>query len=466
MLNSTAFEKLGNVVRVYFSVPFQGALIKGLTASSFTIKLWDPNDVDVAGTGPGLIPVTVTELGGSGVSGRYYAEYTNDEEEEWKLELFHPIYAPTGASATAMVYEAEHGDSNDDSAVLDFKVWVGQTPITGLVTGSFTYELWNPAGLDVSGSIATSIVELGGGSYRAKFSAATAEGDWLSAVKHATYFPTGLTGVWRYRAPVIPGAPTIADAVNDGTGNSATLTFVADDPADELFPYYRKTNEVVWTLFGGSRVGSGTLQITGLTEAVTEFIAVASREGSASENPSAPSTPVRLYVTDGLPSYTGIRDALYDWVNDQTPWKTIWKNSNAPQPPLPFMAIRMFPTLAIGEDSHSGPDANGDDTIVGDREFSFTVELVGDDSPTAEDLTWTYAEQIASSLQTRGVLDTLAVAGIAYVERQPIQDLTAVGSVLYQARALVELRFRIANEMVETLNWIDTADMPLGTYQV
>jgi len=456
MLNSSSFEKLNSPVRAYFSVPYQGALISGLVTSDFTRRLYDPTDTDVEAT----VPVTVAELG---TSGHYHADYTNNAGEEWLLSISHPTYFPSGLDATALVYAAEHSDSNDPSAVLEFSVFVGSTPVTGLVTGDFTFQVWDPSDQNVVGLYPVTIVELGNGRYRAKFDASAQAGDWFLVVEHPTYFPLGITGVWRYRVPVVAGSPVISDAVNDGTGTSATLTLSADDEQDELFIYYRTTGGAVWSLFGSSRIGSGDLQVTGLTENVYEFMAIASREGSPSENPSVPSVPVRLYVTDGALSFTEIRQALYDWVADQLPWTTVWKMPNAPQPNLPFVAIRMMGTQPIAEDSYHDLDDAGTVQITGDREFMFMVDFMGTVSPTGENPALSYAEQVSSSLQKRTVLDTLAIAGLAHVERLPIQDLTAIASVEYQARYLLEVRFRIAVRYSDVLDCIETSDAPTGT---
>jgi hypothetical protein len=205
-----------------------------------------------------------------------------------------------------------------------------------------------------------------------------------------------------------------------------------------------------------------------------EFMCIASRSGSPTTNPSAPSEPVRLYVTDGATALTAIHQALYDWVDAQTPLTTVWAPSNAPEQGRPFVAIRAGPLITIMEDSHSGPDASGVDTIIGDREFMFTADVRGPNTPentggatpAPKPLTFDYAERISTSLQKRSVLDTLAAAGIVFVEVVPTQDLTGIGSIDFQASALVEVRFRIASEVTDQLNWIDTADDPQGTYGI
>jgi len=465
MLSSTSFEKLNNQAEVFFSVINAGATVPSLPDGAFTKRLWDPNDVNRALAGPSQIPVTIAELGGAGASGRYYAVYTNDTKEEWRLEIVHPTYFPNGLEANALVYATQEGDTNDSSMVFEFTVLNGSTPVTGLVTGSFTFELWNPSKVDVSGSVPVTITELGNGKYRARASAASEAGNWFIVIKHAVYKPTGYTGVWRFLPGVATSSkPTITSLTNDNTGTSATAVLEAQNAADELFIYYRTLPSGLWTLFGSSRIGSGSLQITGLTDqTMYEMICIASQSGSPVIEGSLPSEPVRVYVTDAATQLTAMRQALYDWVTDTIPWKVAWAPVNDPQLPLPFATVRMRPTQRVGDDYHTQPDAAGIDIIYADLEFMFEIELLGEESPEAADPTQDYAEQLASSLQKRTVVDTLASAGIASVETLPIQDLTDIASVDFQERALLEVRFRIGYVTTDEVDPIETAELPSGT---
>jgi hypothetical protein len=79
----------------------------------------------------------------------------------------------------------------DTPLIDDFLVLDGSgTPVSGISSGAFTVALYNPAGTDVSGTVPVTIVELGGGNYRATFTP-TSVGDWLLIVTHALYFPWG-----------------------------------------------------------------------------------------------------------------------------------------------------------------------------------------------------------------------------------------------------------------------------------
>jgi len=90
--------------------------------------------------------------------------------------------------------------------------------------------------------------------------------------------------------------------VNDWTGTSATLTYTANDEDDVIYTYYRKIDDSDWTLADETRTGSGSVQITGLSVAVTDFYGVASQSGSPVILQSAPSNLIRISVKSVSPS--------------------------------------------------------------------------------------------------------------------------------------------------------------------
>jgi hypothetical protein len=263
----------------------------------------------------------------------------------------------------------------------------------------------------------------------------------------------------------VAGAPFISAAVNDGTGTSATVTLAAQNVNDEMFVYYREYPSGLYTLFPTTRIGSGDLQITGLTNKQKyEFIAFASRSGSPVIDQSPPSNTRQVYVTDSTTTFTEQRAALYDWVSSVVPITFIWIPSNSPQPAVPFGTIQMKPTAEIGHDHHSAPDDSGVETITGDREYMFEVQVYGNLSPTAEDQAYSWALALQTSLQKRSILDELAQFGIAYVDAEPITDLGDIGRNKWEARALLEVRFRIGHVETDTVGVIETSEAPTGSF--
>lgn len=115
----------------------------------------------------------------------------------------------------------------DEVLIDDFEVFVGNSPVTGL--SSFTFELWDPTGTDVSGTIVPSVTELGGGSYRVSFTP-DAVGDWLLVVYNSPYFSAGKRQNYQVFAQLFDDI----SVENLGPGNRVVEILVQD--ADTLAP--------------------------------------------------------------------------------------------------------------------------------------------------------------------------------------------------------------------------------------
>jgi hypothetical protein len=84
--------------------------------------------------------------------------------------------------------------------------------------------------------------------------------------------------------------PTLA-VVNDGTGNSFTVTFVADDETDIMHLSYKRAELADWT--DAERTGSGDKQITGLKPGIHDVLGYAEDDNGFF---SAPTSLTRLLV--------------------------------------------------------------------------------------------------------------------------------------------------------------------------
>ena len=72
--------------------------------------------------------------------------------------------------------------TSDPFAVTD----ASGSDVTGLVIGNFTLVIRNPSGVDVTGTVSPSLVELGEGAYKLLLTPSI-EGLYTSVLKHATY---------------------------------------------------------------------------------------------------------------------------------------------------------------------------------------------------------------------------------------------------------------------------------------
>ncbi len=99
-------------------------------------------------------------------------------------------------------------------------------------------------------------------------------------------FGPGPLSILAYRTPAAPGL----SVSNDGTGTSVTATILVEGGIDVQL-YWKTSVGVAWVA-GGTRVGPGIIQQTGLSEGTYLFVAVAIQSGQF----SLPSPVVRLII--------------------------------------------------------------------------------------------------------------------------------------------------------------------------
>lgn len=469
MRGSWSYERLGSIAYAYVVVvdaAFPPVRQTGHVKGDFTIHLWAPDGSDLAGS----VSITCVEYGSTGAYRFSAALPSGGDQGNYCLT----VTDPQGRIHTTnwMAYVTLQGDTGDNTAQLE--LWIRDldgTGKSGVVLGDMTVRIYTPSMVDRYAYVSPTLTELEAGHYLLEFDSSEETGDWFVDAIHTTYFPAGQSGSWRYYSASVEvsSAPNLNGAVNDGSGSSATLTYVAADAADTIYTYYRLWPDgSAWTLSGDTRVGSGDVQITGLSDGQCyEFMGVASKSGSAIINQSPPSVTRRVFVTSGATLFGSIQDALWEWADSQTAESvtTIWMPANAPMPAVPFVTLRMRPLRDIGHDHRGALSSEGIATIYSDREFILEVEVYGDIHPDGTDEALSAIETIKRSLQVPSTVDTLQGAGIAPRGAGPTQDLSAIGRTHFEARYLFEATFGLSLEASVDLGLISTVEAPTATYQ-
>jgi len=235
---------------------------------------------------------------------------------------------------------------------------------------------------------------------------------------------------------------------------------VADNPADVSTIYYRIRPDGLLQTWGTTVTGSGSETLTGLLVRPYMIYAVAQRGGSK----SLPSNVVFLTVA-AADQYSNTRAALYEWVKSVVGSPTvIWREPNAPQPSRQYVSIKMGPTTLIGGDYHGGNNASGVETVVGDREFVFNVQIHG--KPANEDgsASISILERLRSSLEKRSIQAILCAAGLGFVSEEGFGDLAGIGGTEFDARVYMDLRFRTTYQDTDDVGYIGTVTETVGTF--
>lgn len=154
-------------------------------------------------------------------------------------------------------------------------------------------------------------------------------------------------------------------------------------------------------------------------------------------------------------NFSSVKDSLYSWAFTQLGGNVpvVYYFPNAPRPTVDYISLYLSTFDQIGWDWTQNPvDNTGISEMVGDREFNLQVQGYGGDPISM-------LEILRTSLQKESVLDTLRTAGIVFVSWNKITDITALVDSRFEHRAMMDIRFRIAQIYSDDLGVINNVEV-------
>jgi hypothetical protein len=168
-------------------------------------------------------------------------------------------------------------------------------------------------------------------------------------------------------------------------------------------------------------------------------------------------------------SWTVVDDAIQAWIVSSLSIATgrvIWAKQNLPQPAYPYVVLDhdgFTPDGTLDEtrttyDSQADPGEEIELLTTGPREFTLTVTAhvdVGEGAYDSDAQATALLSLAQSSLGQRSVLDALGAAGLAIIERLPVQDTSVVVNGEWNSQASMDVRLRATSNMTEQTGYID-----------
>ena len=153
--------------------------------------------------------------------------------------------------------------------------------------------------------------------------------------------------------------------------------------------------------------------------------------------------------------YEAIKQSLYIWVTSivSPTWNVIFYQPNAPRPALPYLTLYISTLNQVGYDSIISPDNAGSSDIVGNREFTLTIQSY------SQTEALNILETLRSSLQMPSVLAALRSNNIAFVDYNTINDISAILDTEWEKRGAIDLVFRIAQTVDDDVGLIETVEV-------
>lgn len=161
---------------------------------------------------------------------------------------------------------------------------------------------------------------------------------------------------------------------------------------------------------------------------------------------------------------TTIENTIYTWVTTvlsaQISTRAIWEDQNAPQPARPYVTMDITGLSRIGDDAPDDADNAGLRDLIGDRDFTLTLNYFGVSG-------MAYLDKLIQSAHMVTTHDTLLAGGVIFVSNEDILETTFLeeGGSEYVERATVDIMLRTHSVDEETVPLIENANIDPTTYK-
>lgn len=158
---------------------------------------------------------------------------------------------------------------------------------------------------------------------------------------------------------------------------------------------------------------------------------------------------------------TAMFDSLHTAVNQQSNGSVLAENDKNAVPVFSAQADIIRPTRTYIEfdflttfvklgtaDEINWDQSIGAFKVSGQREFTMSVNLVGEGA-------YEYAALVQQSFDAPTVVDILRGRGLVVRSSETIADRTVFLETKFEPRAVVDIRFGLVLELVDTLQWIE-----------
>lgn len=138
--------------------------------------------------------------------------------------------------------------------------------------------------------------------------------------------------------------------------------------------------------------------------------------------------------------FTKIDKAFYTWVKNFTGESVIWWDQNGPRPERPYLTLRKSSLLPLGHDFYADVESvSGFTKIGGVRQLTLQINHYGVNSIGV-------LEGLCTSLWIEEYSLLLREAGITFLNRLAIQDLTDLLDTRFEDRSQMDMLFLIGSQ--------------------
>lgn len=144
---------------------------------------------------------------------------------------------------------------------------------------------------------------------------------------------------------------------------------------------------------------------------------------------------------------------LYALIQPLVGGTLIWMDQSKTLPALPFTAMKISGRRNVNTDWHSAPNGSGVETVLGDREFTLSMQrhqAYGADSVTE------ILQQVSDKLRLTTNIDKFMAKKIAVYDVGAVTDISALlDKTTIEKRAALDVFMRVKISQLDTVGLID-----------
>ena len=239
---------------------------------------------------------------------------------------------------------------------------------------------------------------------------------------------------------------TITFDIDFVTGNTCNATFTDDE---ESVPVVETMPAVDFAGTQADTMQALAAAIQSLDHIFKASVTAARQITCISQIPGVPIAVSTFQTTGGLtqPAITIVETVEAEEVT------VIFSDQNSPRPPdYPYAVIRLNNAGQIGYDEMRALDQNGIATIGGQRRATVYIDYFGPQP--FENLM-----KASNSLEKETNVDFFYAAGIAYLTKNDVQNLTAMLETKYEERASFDFYIGYAENFEDDVGLIESAEL-------
>lgn len=147
---------------------------------------------------------------------------------------------------------------------------------------------------------------------------------------------------------------------------------------------------------------------------------------------------------------------VYDLIQPLIGGTVIWMDQSAPRPALPYCAMKINSVRYVNRDWTGDPDANGNQPVTGDREFTLNIQRFQ-----ASPLNVTGVLQaVVDKLRLGTVIDKFQAKKLVAFDTGAVTDISALlDKTIIEKRASLDIFMRYKSRQIDVVKFVETVSV-------